>query len=279
MFLILGASNGMAKMCQIKDCAMCNAGQEFLKEEENQNKKGLVPPVCNGTKVTSDKEKYSVQNLPVCTKGNSDQEEYSPQNPKMNSPGGPTGNLPGNPPGNLSLCTKLTSGPVCNGTKMTSDKEKYSVQNLPVCIKGNSDQEEYSAQNPKVNSPGSSPENFPGNLPLCTKLTSGQPHFSNSLARKDGITPLIMAAAMNHDLCVDLLLSAGVDPNEESKVGCLNLMLHNMYTELPCFDQSQMQKITFRCMMRLQQYLRMNFHILTSDFFFLAKKLFLTTEM
>jgi len=50
-------------------------------------------------------------------------------------------------------------------------------------------------------------------------LTSGQPHFSNSLARKDGITPLIMAAAMNHDLCVDLLLSAGVDPNEESKIG------------------------------------------------------------
>ena len=158
MFLILGASNGVTKMCQIKDCAICNAGQEFLKEEENQNKKdfGKVPPVCNGTKVTSDKEKYSVQNLPVCTKANSDQEEYSAQNPKVNSPG--------SPPGNLS-----------------------------------------------------------GNLSLCTKLTSGQPHFSKSLARKDGITPLIMAAAMNHDLCVDLLLSAGVDPNEESKVGCLNL--------------------------------------------------------
>ena len=60
--------------------------------------------------------------------------------------------------------------------------------------------------------------------PLCTeKLTSGQqrqPHLS-SLARKDGITPLIMAAAMNHDECVDLLLSAGVDPNEESKVSTI----------------------------------------------------------
>ena len=59
------------------------------------------------------------------------------------------------------------------------------------------------------------------NPPVCTKaeVTSGQQlsHLS-SLARKDGITPLIMAAAMNHDLCVDLLLSAGVDPNEESKV-------------------------------------------------------------
>ena len=164
MFLFLGASNGVAKMCQIKDCAICNAGQEFLKEEENQNKKdlGKVLPVCNGTKVTSDKEKYSIQNLPVCTKGNSDQEEYSAQNPKVNSPGSPSGYLPGNPPENLSQ---------------------------------------------------------------CTKLTSGQPHFSKSLARKDGITPLIMAAAMNHDLCVDLLLSAGVDPNEESKVGCLNLFL------------------------------------------------------
>ena len=167
MFVFLGASNGVAKMCQIKDCAICNAGQEFLREEENQNKKDLVK-------------------------------------------------VP----------------PVCNGTNVTSDKEENSVQNLPVCIKGNSDQEEYSVQNPKVNSPGSSPENFPGNLPLCTKLTSGQPHFSKSLARKDGITPLIMAAAMNHDLCVDLLLSAGVDPNEESKVGCLNLMLHNIYTRV-----------------------------------------------
>ena len=40
MFLFLGASNGVAKMCQIKDCAICNAGQEFLKAEaENQNKK------------------------------------------------------------------------------------------------------------------------------------------------------------------------------------------------------------------------------------------------
>ena len=61
------------------------------------------------------------------------------------------------------------------------------------------------------------------NRPLCQKdeMTSGQQlsHLS-SLARKDGITPLIMAAAMNHDLCVDLLLFAGVDPNEESKVRC-----------------------------------------------------------
>ena len=64
--------------------------------------------------------------------------------------------------------------------------------------------------------------------PLCTeKLTSGQqrqPHLS-SLARKDGITPLIMAAAMNHDECVDLLLSAGVDPNEESKVSTIVIFL------------------------------------------------------
>ena len=184
MFLILGASNGVTKMCQIKDCAICNAGQEFLKEEENQNKKDLdkVPPVCNGTKVTSDKQKYSVQNLPVCTKANSDQEEYSAQNPKVNSPGSPPGNLPGNLPGNI---------------------------------------------------PGNIPGNLPGNLSLCTKLTSGQPHFSKSLARKDGITPLIMAAAMNHDLCVDLLLSAGVDPNEESKVGCLNLFFGSAWPRGP----------------------------------------------
>ena len=40
----------------------------------------------------------------------------------------------------------------------------------------------------------------------------------SSLARKDGITPLIMAAAMNHDQCVDVLLSFGTDPNQESKV-------------------------------------------------------------
>ena len=160
-------------MCQIKDCSICNAGQEFLKEEvKNQNEKDSVqyPPV--SPKMTSDQEKDSVQHPPLCTKVNSDQ-------------------------------------------------EKHSVQNLPQCTNGTSDQEEYSAQNPKVNSPWSPP----GNPPLCTRVTSGQSHFSNSLARKDGITPLIMAAAMNHDLCVDLLLSAGVDPNEESKVGCLNLFL------------------------------------------------------
>ena len=46
MFVFLGASNGVAKMCQIKDCAICNAGQEFLKEEENQSKKGLEPVCC-----------------------------------------------------------------------------------------------------------------------------------------------------------------------------------------------------------------------------------------
>ena len=79
--------------------------------------------------------------------------------------------------------------------------------------------------------------------PLCTeKLTSGQqrqPHLS-SLARKDGITPLIMAAAMNHDECVDLLLSAGVDPNEESKVrsnACRALQL-SYGTEAVTIDSS-----------------------------------------
>ena len=196
MFLFLGASSGVKKMCQIKDCAICNAGQEFLKAEaENQTKKDSdqVPPVCK--KVTSDQEKYSVQNPPLCIKVNSD------QNGKDSVP---------NPP----VCTKLNS-----------DQERYSVQNPPVCTNGTSDQEEYSVQNPPENPPGNHSGNPPGNPTLCTELTSGQPHFSNSLARKDGITPLIMAAAMNHDLCVDLLLSAGVDPNEESKVGCPNLFL------------------------------------------------------
>ena len=230
MFLFLGASNGVAKMCQIKDCAICNAGQEFLKEEENQNKKDLdkVPSVCNGTKVTSDKEKYSVQNLPVCIKVNSDQNgKYSVQNPP--------------------LCMKVNSDqngkysvqnpPVC--TKLTSDqKEKYSVQNPTVCTNGTSDQEEYSVQNPPENPPGNHSGNPPGNPTLCTELTSGQPHFSNSLARKDGITPLIMAAAMNHDLCVDLLLSAGVDPNEESKVGCLK----KFRLLPPCMQSSSIRK-------------------------------------
>ena len=42
-----------------------------------------------------------------------------------------------------------------------------------------------------------------------------------SLARHDGITPLMMAAAMNHEACVDILLSSGFDPNEESKVGSI----------------------------------------------------------
>ena len=48
------------------------------------------------------------------------------------------------------------------------------------------------------------------------------------LARRDGITPLIMAAAMNHDSCVDILLSAGIDPNEESKV-CLIIIKYILY--------------------------------------------------
>ena len=39
-----------------------------------------------------------------------------------------------------------------------------------------------------------------------------------ALSRNDGISPLIMAAAMNHDLCVDVLLTSGADPNEESRV-------------------------------------------------------------
>jgi ankyrin repeat protein len=41
------------------------------------------------------------------------------------------------------------------------------------------------------------------------------------LSRNDGITPLIMAAAMNHDLCVGVLLASGLDPNEESKVNSI----------------------------------------------------------
>ena len=38
------------------------------------------------------------------------------------------------------------------------------------------------------------------------------------LSRNDGITPLIMAAAMNHHEAVDVLLDFGINPNEESKV-------------------------------------------------------------
>ena len=38
------------------------------------------------------------------------------------------------------------------------------------------------------------------------------------LSRNDGITPLIMAAAMNHHEAVDVLLDFGANPNEESKV-------------------------------------------------------------
>lgn len=48
---------------------------------------------------------------------------------------------------------------------------------------------------------------------LTEKLTE-----LDDLSRKDGITPLIMAAAMNHGDCIDVLLSLGTDPNEESKV-------------------------------------------------------------
>ena len=45
--------------------------------------------------------------------------------------------------------------------------------------------------------------------------------ISNSnidLSRNDGITPLIMASAMNHQEAVDVLLGFGINPNEESKV-------------------------------------------------------------
>ena len=45
--------------------------------------------------------------------------------------------------------------------------------------------------------------------------------ISNSnidLSRNDGITPLIMASAMNHQEAVDVLLDFGINPNEESKV-------------------------------------------------------------
>ena len=38
------------------------------------------------------------------------------------------------------------------------------------------------------------------------------------LSRNDGITPLIMASAMNHQEAVDVLLGFGINPNEESKV-------------------------------------------------------------
>ena len=38
------------------------------------------------------------------------------------------------------------------------------------------------------------------------------------LSRNDGITPLIMASAMNHQEAVDVLLDFGINPNEESKV-------------------------------------------------------------
>ena len=57
-------------------------------------------------------------------------------------------------------------------------------------------------------------------LPTFTSTTSSSAAF---LARNDGITPLMMAAAMNHEPCVDALLTAGFDPNEESKVFFLNI--------------------------------------------------------
>jgi len=114
-----GESNG-TKLCQIEDCALCKAGQEFIKQDKESEFHRL---------------------------------------------------------------------------------ENNSIQVPSQCLNGNSKVPEVSSAQ-------------------CTKVTSEQQHLSSlDLARKDGITPLIMAAAMNHDLCVDLLLSAGVDPNEDSKIG------------------------------------------------------------
>ena len=53
---------------------------------------------------------------------------------------------------------------------------------------------------------------------LPTTTSSSPSSFPAFLARNDGITPLMMAAAMNHEPCVDTLLTAGFNPNEESKV-------------------------------------------------------------
>ena len=60
---------------------------------------------------------------------------------------------------------------------------------------------------------------YAGVLSMLLQSFERKPHFESlSLARNDGITPLMMAAAMSHEACVDTLLSAGFDPNEESKV-------------------------------------------------------------
>ena len=62
---------------------------------------------------------------------------------------------------------------------------------------------------------------------LLESLDTPDKQLSSSLSRKDGITPLIMSAAMNHDQCVDVLLCFGTDPNQESKASLVGKTVLN----------------------------------------------------